>query len=150
MLEREFPTALNPSDLHAPHIYSVMAKFTPNELPKPPNITRNSQSGKLNVEYAKRKPVPAIVNTRNPFARLYASWSDKFGYNSAFWDGHHKPKERLKWIFDAVEDLEEDDFIIPPGYSNSFEAFIKYVSISSTQTQNHHWRSLFWLCVGFL
>lgn len=143
MLNYEFPVPLSASDLHAPHIYDIMMKFSANELPKAPKIV--STEAETRVEYAKRKSVPAIVNTRNPFSRLYAAWSDKFNYKSSFIN-RKTPNERLKWIYDAVNELEEDKFTVPPGYINSFDAFAKYISISSTDSQNHHWRSLYWLC----
>ena len=136
---------MSSSDLHAPRIYEIMTKFAADELPKPPLVTRDSQTKKLNVQYVKRKPVPAVVNTRNPFSRLYAAWSDKFNFKSSFLK-QEKPIERLKWIYDAVEELEEENFTKPPGYVNSFDAFAKYISISTTATQNHHWRSLYWSC----
>ena len=104
LLNLEFPVVMNPSDLHAPHIYDIMMKFAADDLPKPPLVTRNSQTKKLNVQYVKRKPVPAVVNTRNPFSRLFAAWSDKFNYRSSFLK-QKKPNERLKWIYETRDNL---------------------------------------------
>ena len=141
-LNHAFSVPLTASDLHAPRIYDIMTNFAADDVLRPTVVTTDEGTRK---EYAKRKPVPAIVNTRHPFSRLYAAWSDKFNLRSAFFT-HGKPVERLEWIYDAVTELEEDEFTVPEGYSNSFDAFAKYLSISSTDSQNNHWRSLFWLC----
>ena len=140
---------MKPSDLHAPHIYNIMIRFIAEELAQQPTVTKKQWAKKFNIEYPERKPVPAVVNTRNPFSRLFAAWADKFNYNSAFFDWHlgwQKPNSKKKWIFNTVQALEQNEFKKQAGYSNSFEAFLKYISISSTETHNHHWRSLFWLC----
>ena len=85
-----------------------------------------------------------VANTRNPFDRLHAAWTDKFRLNSSF--QRTEDLKRVKFIYDAVNVAEEDKYIKPEGFSNSFEAFVKYVLQSTTMTLNWHWRPFFWAC----
>ena len=88
-----------------------------------------------------------ITNTRDPFDRLHAAWTDKFRLNSSFHNANNVNNTRF--IYEAVTAAEEPNqatFTIPEGYSNSFEAFVKYVLQSTTMTLNFHWRPFFWAC----
>ena len=71
----------------------------------------------------------AVVNTRNPFDRLHAGWSDKFRWNSSF-----RRTERLfdktKFYYDTVELLDQTKFERSSEMLSSFQAFIQYILIS--------------------
>ena len=63
-----------------------------------------------------------IVNTRNPFSRLYAAWGDKLRLTR---------KEQERWdkrYGDFWDKAEKPEFKVPEGYRNSFHAFLRYIT----------------------
>ena len=72
--------------------------------------------------------IKRIVNTRNPFSRLYAAWGDKLRL---------KRLKQERWeerYGDFWDNAEEPGFKVPNGYRNSFHAFLRYV----TQEEGEH------------
>jgi len=91
-----------------------------------------------------------VINFRNPFERLYSAYSDKFNLKSSFLNvaaAIHNENDPVKNIFKAVEMFnQKGGYKKPKGYFSSFEAFIRYITMSDTKSQNGHWRNFFWDC----
>ena len=77
------------------------------------------------------------VNTRNPFDRLHAAWSDKFR-ESKMDTGKYETYSSFIANF-------EGPYKIPNGYTNSFEAFMKYISVTGMFFSQNQTRRF---CVG--
>merc|ERR1712176_301414 len=98
-----------------------------------------------NLHYQKLKRNAAVVNTRNPFDRLHASWSDKFRWNSSF-QRHENALQKTKFFYDTVELLDQPKYEKSSQMLSSFQAFIQYILLSDGYTLNNHWRTFFWSC----
>ena len=63
-----------------------------------------------------------VLNTRNPFSRLRAAYTDKF---------HEKYERRLNFgeYWDEARKAENKLFEIPDGYASSFHAFLRKVQL---------------------
>ena len=127
----------------------------------PPKSLLNPMGFKIKPEYNSMAGYKRVLNTRNPFSRLLAAYTDKF-YKSA----NRTAQYGRYW--DAARLAEKDEFEIPENYSASFHAFLRnvhsrlYFSLNCVITvctllryvaqqdgENHlqfHWRSISYRC----
>jgi len=126
-----FTQALTSDELKAPRVYFTTALFRTGNPIKADNPFR-------------------VINVRSPFDRLHSAFTDKMNMNeSAFFregDPTNNGHSAVAHLFNAIKLMEEDHFTIEKGFFCSFEAFIKYIMVSETKSQNGHWRSFFWDC----
>ena len=89
-----------------------------------------------------------ILNTRNPFSRLYAAWGDKF--RTEYYEGkivNGEAMKLLKALLPLADRAEPADSEVPLGKTNSFHGFLRYVTQEQgEQHLNRHWRSIVFLC----
>ena len=74
-------------------------------------------------EYKSMAGFTRVLNTRNPFSRIFAAYADKF-YKNENRTGGTAPYKRF---WDAARLAEKDEFDIPENYSASFHAFLRNV-----------------------
>ena len=86
----------------------------------PPKSLLNPMRFNIKLEYHSMAGYKRVLNTRNPFSRILAAYTDKF-YNSA------NRSAQYGRFWDAAHLAEKDEFEIPKNYSASFHAFLRNV-----------------------
>ena len=86
----------------------------------PPKSLLNPMRFEIKPEYHSMAGYKRVLNTRNPFSRLLAAYTDKF-YQSA------NRSAQYGRFWDAAHFAEKDEFEIPKNYSASFHAFLRIV-----------------------
>ena len=89
-----------------------------------------------------------VLNTRNPFSRIYSGWKDKFVI-SKFQNGSLTPQgvnyETYDFIAEKIKNFTGPS--PPEGYKISFEKFVRHVVDSFDEyTVNIHFRSQTHIC----
>ena len=79
------------------------------------------------------------MNTRHPFSRLFAAWSDKFRLNDEgrIADFHF---ESVSSAIKNIDDANTSDKDV------SFTSFLDYIATVDERFYNRHWRSSYWTC----
>ena len=112
---------LTSDEITSPAVYHFMNNYIPSSIVNPQTFSKHKK--KITPVYQKLpSKTKRIVNTRNPFSRLYAAWGDKLRLIK---------KEQERWderYGDFWDRAEKPEFKIPEGYRNSFHAFLRYVT----------------------
>ena len=92
-----------------------MRRFEP---PKALLNPKDFDTTKMKPLYGSFSDHKRVLNTRNPFSRLRAAYTDKF---------HVKSERRLNFqmYWDEARKAETEPFEIPDGYASSFHAFLR-------------------------
>ena len=130
---------LESDDMNAPKVYYMMSLFGGKRFMNPAHFERIESTNRSTPVYENIDEMARVINTRNPFDRIHAAWSDKFRVSKLNF---------VKWwhYVEFIKNFEDKRFPIPKNYTVSFEAFVKYLSIGDSDTYNRHWRSIFWSC----
>ena len=98
-----------------------MNRFSPpKSLLNPIRFDRATTQDTMKPEYKSMAGYKRVLNTRNPFSRIFAAYTDKF-YKSPEHTAQFEP------YWDAARLAEKDEFEIPKNYSASFHAFLRSV-----------------------
>ena len=139
-----------PSDeVTSPNVYWFMNEFKQVQFVNP--MTFLERNGKTTPIYPQLSPhEKRILNTRNPFSRLYAAWSDKLRdkYYEKVPEVREKDKNyKLKALQQYVDRAELPNTTPPSGYQNSFHGFLRYVAQEKNEPHlNRHWKSISSMC----
>ena len=131
-------------DVPSPAVYLVMNTFKNIKFLNP--MTFLGRDNKTTPIYPQLRPSEKrILNTRNPFSRLYAAWGDKF--QSSYYNEPTKQYAVLSKILPHVDSAEPTNGSPPTGYTNSFHGFLRYVTQEKDEKHlNRHWQSISYLC----
>ena len=92
----------------------------PKSLLNPIRFDRATIQDTMKPKYNSMAGYKRVLNTRNPFSRILAAYTDKF-YKSLNRTAQYGP------YWDAARLAEKDEFEIPKNYSASFHAFLRSV-----------------------
>lgn len=90
----------------------------PKSLFNPIGFDRTKSLDKIIPEYNSFSGYKRVLNTRNPFSRILAAYTDKF-YESP------SHQHRYGHFWNEARMAEKDEFEIPGNYSASFHAFLR-------------------------
>ena len=162
--KKEFVTKIgnekiSSDEVESPSVYWFMNHFKQSEFVNP--MTFLERDGQTTPIYPQLRPdEKRVLNTRNPFSRLYAAWGDKF--RTKYYEEVPKNEEKirgkrspqcmnkhnaLKALQPYVDRAEPSNTTPPPGYINSFHGFLRYVTQEENEPHlNRHWKSISSLC----
>ena len=86
------------------------------------------------------------MNTRHPFSRLFAAWSDKFRTHS---NGTHTGTVKdfhFEVFVNATAPLNSYASFNKSDKAISFPAFLDYIAAADEERYNRHWKSSYWTC----
>ena len=98
-----------------------MNRFVPpKSLLNPIRFDRATTQDTMKPEYNSMAGYKRVLNTRNPFSRILAAYTDKF---------YKSPNRTAQFgrYWDAARLAEKEEFEIPKHYSASFHAFLRSV-----------------------
>ena len=132
-------------DVPSPAVYWVMNTFKNVEFINP--MTFLERDGETTPIYPQLRPSEKrILNTRNPFSRLYAAWGDKFR-STYYKEPIQKNVAVLSALLPQVDRAEPTNSSPSPGYTNTFHGFLRYVTQEKDEKHlNRHWQSIAYLC----
>ena len=100
-------------------IYQFMNHFVPpKSFLNPIRFDRMKNRDNMKPVYRSLKGYQRVLNTRNPFRRILAAYTDKFFKTI-------KSKSQFGDYWNAARLAEKDEFDIPKKYSASFHAFLR-------------------------
>ena len=135
-------------EVESPAVYWFMNNFKQVEFVNP--MTFLERDGQTTPIYPQLRPdEKRVLNTRNPFSRLYAAWGDKF--RTKYYPEVPKNNKNMHYALRAVQSYvdraEPSNTTRPPGYINSFHGFLRYVTQEENEPHlNRHWKSISSLC----
>ena len=131
---------LSPDEIAMPGIYHFMNLFVPpKKLLNPTNFEFHATSTKKPV-YHQMSGYQRVLNTRNPFSRILAAYTDKFKV-------HPNRKQQFGEYWKVAQKAEKENFEKAKGYAASFHAFLRYVT--QEEGEKHlqgHWQSIAYRC----
>ena len=139
---------ISSDEIGSPSVYWFINHFKQAGFVNP--MTFLERDGHTTPIYPQLRPdEKRVLNTRNPFSRLYAAWGDKF--RTKYYPEVPKNKKdnhyALKAVQSYVERAEPSNTTRPPGYINSFHGFLRYVTQEENEPHlNRHWKSISSLC----
>ena len=127
---------LSSDEIAMPGIYHFMNRFEPpKKLLNPTNFDFHTKK----PQYHPMSGYKRVLNTRNPFSRLLAAYTDKFHVKS--------DRKHFQQYWNAAREAESEQFEIPEYYASSFHAFLRYVT--QEEGEKHlqgHWQSIAYRC----
>ena len=136
-------------DVDSPAVYWFMNNFKQVRFVNP--MTFLERDGKTTPIYPQLRPtIKRILNTRNPFSRLFAAWGDKL--RSKYYEDTKDTKKKdkhnaLKALKSIIDRAEPSKSPPPDGYTNSFHGFLRYVTQEKDEQHlNRHWKSISFMC----
>ena len=133
---------LSSDEIAMPGIYHFMKLFVPpKKLLNPTNFDYHTgtTSAKKPV-YHEMSGYRRVLNTRNPFSRILAAYTDKFKL-------HPNRKQQFGDYWKISQKAEKNNFVKVKGYAASFHAFLRYVT--QEEGEKHlqgHWQSIAYRC----